>query len=65
MALSRYLRREEICATLGIHASTFYRWLSAGAFPAGVMLGPNTRAWREDEVKQWLANLTKEEVKAA
>lgn len=24
-------------------------------FPAGLLLGPNTRAWPEEEVEQWLA----------
>lgn len=23
-------------------------------FPAGLLLGPNTRAWREDEIEDWL-----------
>lgn len=25
-------------------------------FPAGMLLGPNSRAWREDEIEQWLAS---------
>ncbi|TBB46311.1 AlpA family phage regulatory protein [Rhizobium ruizarguesonis] len=24
-------------------------------FPPGMLIGPNTRAWREDEVEDWLA----------
>jgi len=23
-------------------------------FPPGILIGPNTRAWREDEVEAWL-----------
>ena len=26
------------------------------AFPAGILLGPNTRAWSASEVKEWLAS---------
>ncbi|MBY4608981.1 AlpA family phage regulatory protein [Rhizobium sp. 9T] len=24
-------------------------------FPPGMLIGPNTRAWREDEIEEWLA----------
>jgi hypothetical protein len=35
---------------------TLLRWIADEGFPAGVKLGPNVRAWREDEVEAWLAN---------
>lgn len=25
-------------------------------FPPGMLLGPNTRAWSEDEIEQWVAS---------
>ena len=34
---------------------TLKRWIDQEGFPAGVMLGPNTRAWVESEVEEWLA----------
>ena len=33
--------------------TTLYRWIAEGRFPAGVKLGPNTRAWTEDEIDAW------------
>ena len=52
LAMLRFadLRRLEIVnnrVTLG-------RWIDTLGFPAGVMLGPNTRAWKAVDVKQWL-----------
>ena len=32
---------------------TLQRWIENGDFPAGNKLGPNTRAWTEDEIKEW------------
>jgi predicted DNA-binding transcriptional regulator AlpA len=36
---------------------TLKRWIEdpAIAFPPGFMLGPNTRAWYEDEIEAWMA----------
>ncbi|MGR9158574.1 helix-turn-helix transcriptional regulator [Rhizobium leguminosarum] len=25
-------------------------------FPSGMLLGPNTRAWREEDIEEWLAS---------
>jgi predicted DNA-binding transcriptional regulator AlpA len=33
---------------------TLKRWIEHEGFPPGLMLGPNTRAWRESEVEAWL-----------
>jgi predicted DNA-binding transcriptional regulator AlpA len=35
--------------------TTLQRWIDAGDFPAGIKLGPNSRAWTEESVAQWLA----------
>ena len=35
---------------------TLARWIESEGFPPGIMLGPNTRAWRESEVEEWLAS---------
>ena len=32
---------------------TLQRWIENGDFPAGIELGPNTRAWTEGEIKEW------------
>ena len=39
--------------------TTLMRWIREEGFPPGVMIGPNSRAWPEDEVEAWLANRPK------
>jgi hypothetical protein len=34
--------------------ATLYRWIKHHGFPQGILLGPNTRAWPEDDVKKWI-----------
>jgi predicted DNA-binding transcriptional regulator AlpA len=35
---------------------TLTRWVAAGTFPAGVMLGANIRAWPVSEIEAWIAS---------
>jgi hypothetical protein len=35
---------------------TLGRWIAKQGFPPGLMLGPNTRVWREDDIEAWLAS---------
>lgn len=35
---------------------TLKRWIEHEGFPPGLLLGPNTRAWREADVEAWLAS---------
>jgi predicted DNA-binding transcriptional regulator AlpA len=34
---------------------TLLNWIKHEGFPPGRKIGPNTRAWTEDEVNAWLA----------
>ena len=34
---------------------TLQRWVENNDFPRGFLIGPNSRAWPEDEVEAWLA----------
>jgi predicted DNA-binding transcriptional regulator AlpA len=34
---------------------TLLRWIENENFPPGMRLGPNTRAWSEDEIAKWIA----------
>jgi hypothetical protein len=36
--------------------ATLKRRIERDGFPPGRMLGPNTRAWPEDEIERWLAS---------
>jgi predicted DNA-binding transcriptional regulator AlpA len=41
---------------LGIvnNRETLTNWIRKRGFPAGQLIGPNSRAWTEDEVQRWL-----------
>lgn len=44
---------------------TLYRWIRDNGFPPGVLLGPNTRAWPEDEIDAWIERRRKAGEEAA
>jgi len=44
---------------------TLRRWIEREGFPPGVKLGPNTRAWSESEIEEWLAGRRSWDKKAA
>ena len=52
----KYLRFSDL-AERGIlrNRATLSRWIQELGFPRGVLLGPNTRAWTEEEVDARLA----------
>jgi predicted DNA-binding transcriptional regulator AlpA len=34
---------------------TLLNWIGNGHFPPGRKIGPNSRAWTEDEISEWYA----------
>ena len=36
--------------------TTLYRWIKDHGFPPGVLLGPNSRGWAENDVLDWLSS---------
>ena len=36
--------------------TTLLRWIDQGNFPAGRMLGANSRAWLVSEIEDWIAS---------
>jgi predicted DNA-binding transcriptional regulator AlpA len=44
------LRRQQVLERFGISNSTLNNWIKAGRFPAPIELGPNVRAWLEEEL---------------
>ena len=55
---SRLLYRFHDLKRLGIvnNYTTLLRWIAAGDFPAGRMLGANSRAWLVSEIEDWIAS---------
>ena len=35
--------------------TTLGRWIKRHGFPPGILIGPNSRAWTEEEIEAWLA----------
>ncbi len=33
---------------------TYYRWISQGLFPAPISIGPNSVAWLESSIKEFI-----------
>ena len=44
------LRAKRAAAYLGIGESTFWRWVSIGKLPKGIVFSPGVTAWK----KEWL-----------
>jgi prophage regulatory protein len=46
----RTSRRKAVLKRFDISNATLYQWIAAGRFPKPIDLGPNTRAWLDDEL---------------
>ncbi len=41
--------------------ATLYRWIKDQGFPPGVLLGPNSRGWIEEDIVSWVHSRPVEE----
>jgi len=61
----KFLRYSDLKARqIVTNRMTLRRWIAEQGFPAGVQLGPNSVAWREDEIEAWLASRQRNRVAA-
>lgn len=51
----RLLRLPDVIAATGLKRSTIYDLIAAGRFPRPVPLTATARAFRSDEIEQWIA----------
>ncbi|MGO9986908.1 MAG: helix-turn-helix transcriptional regulator [Rhodomicrobium sp.] len=49
----KFLRMSDLKSEYGLFPASVYRWIGEGIFPLPVCLGPNTVAWRREEIKAW------------
>jgi prophage regulatory protein len=54
--VDRFLREPEVLKIIGVSRMTLRRWEEADLFPKRYKIGPNTVAWKESQVRQWIAN---------
>lgn len=51
----KYLRYADLVERQIVNnRTTLARWIKDYGFPAGKLLGPNTRAWPDDQIEAWL-----------
>jgi len=61
----KFLRYSDLKARqIVTNRMTLRRWIAEQGFPVGVQLGPNSVAWREDEIESWLASRQRNRVAA-
>lgn len=52
---TRYLRFDDLKSSRIVNnRQTLYRWIKLHSFPKGILIGPNTRVWPEEEVNAWI-----------
>lgn len=51
-----YMRQKEILQFIPIGKSTWWAGVKSGRFPKPIKLGPNTTAWRVEEIKKLIEN---------
>jgi predicted DNA-binding transcriptional regulator AlpA len=56
MRVSKFLRFSDL-REMGVVRNwvTLGRWIEKEGFPPGLLLGPNTRVWPNDQVEAWIA----------
>ncbi|MDO1495812.1 AlpA family transcriptional regulator [Pseudomonas putida] len=52
----RFLRLDEVLHVTGIGRNTVYRRIREGTFPKQVKIGPNSVAWRQSDITQWMTS---------
>ena len=50
----RLIRRAEVLELTGLSVTSLYRRMSEGTFPKAVRIGPNSVAWKSEDVDAWI-----------
>lgn len=55
--MTRFLRFPDLKARQIVgNRVTLGNWIEKEGFPPGILLGPNTRVWPEEDVEAWVAS---------
>jgi len=54
--VDRFMRLDEVLHTTGLGKSTLYRRIREGSFPKQVRIGPNSVAWRQSDITEWMSD---------
>ncbi|MDB4002508.1 AlpA family phage regulatory protein [Oceanospirillaceae bacterium] len=53
-----FIRLPQVLQVIPVGKSTWWAGIQSGRFPKGYKLGPRTTAWRAEDIRQLLENLT-------
>lgn len=56
-ATDRFMRIDEVVAVTGLARNTIYRRMREGTFPRQVRLGPNSVAWLQSAISEWMSSV--------
>jgi prophage regulatory protein len=55
-SIDRFMRLAEVLQVTGLGRNTVYRRMREGTFPKQIKIGPNSVAWRQSAIAQWMLN---------
>lgn len=56
-ATDRFMRIDEVISATGLGRNTIYRRMREGTFPRQVRLGPNSVAWLQSTISEWMSEV--------
>ncbi|MDM9555979.1 AlpA family transcriptional regulator [Pseudomonas asiatica] len=56
-ATDRFMRIDEVISVTGLGRNTIYRRMRDGTFPRQVRLGPNSVAWLQSTISEWMSSV--------
>ena len=56
-ATDRFMRIDEVISVTGLGRNTIYTRMREGTFPRQVRLGPNSVAWLQSDISNWMTSL--------
>ncbi|MCU7219347.1 MULTISPECIES: helix-turn-helix transcriptional regulator [Pseudomonas] len=54
--IDRLLRLDEVLRVTGMGRNTVHTRIREGTFPKQVKIGPNSVAWRQSDITQWMTS---------
>ncbi len=56
-ASDRFIRIKEVISVTGLARNTIYRRMREGTFPRQIRLGPNSVAWLQSAISEWMSSV--------
>ncbi|WP_085600439.1 AlpA family transcriptional regulator [Pseudomonas sp. B10(2017)] len=56
-ASDRFIRIKDVISVTGLARNTIYRRMREGTFPRQIRLGPNSVAWLQSAISEWMSSV--------